>query len=61
MLAVQKEGNPTMENASTPDLDIGALRDAVQKEYAVVAEHPDKGFHFHTGSPLAKILGYMDE
>ena len=50
-----------MEKASTSDLDIGALRDAVQKEYAEVAKHPDKGFHFHTGRPLAKILGYLDE
>ncbi|MEE9255649.1 MAG: methyltransferase domain-containing protein [bacterium] len=50
-----------MGNAATPDLDIGALREAVQKEYAEVAKHPDKGFHFHTGRRLAKILGYLDE
>ena len=49
------------EKSSTPDLDIHALREAVQKEYAVVATQPDKGFHFHTGRPLAKLLGYADE
>ncbi len=49
------------EKSSTPDLDLGALREAVQKEYAVVATQPDKGFHFHTGRPLAKLLGYADE
>ena len=40
------------------DLDVSALREAIQAEYAEVAEHPDKGFHFHTGRPLADRLGY---
>jgi SAM-dependent methyltransferase len=39
-------------------LDRKTLRSAVQEEYAAVAESPDKGFHFHTGRPLAKRLGY---
>jgi ubiquinone/menaquinone biosynthesis C-methylase UbiE len=26
-----------------------------------VAEHPDKGFHFHTGRKLAGITGYTEE
>jgi SAM-dependent methyltransferase len=39
-------------------LDRETLRSAVQEEYAAVAESPDKGFHFHTGRPLAKRLGY---
>jgi arsenite methyltransferase len=42
------------------DVDIGALRQAIQEEYAEVALHPTKGFHFHTGRPLAQMLGYQD-
>jgi 2-polyprenyl-3-methyl-5-hydroxy-6-metoxy-1,4-benzoquinol methylase/TusA-related sulfurtransferase len=40
------------------DLDVGVLREAIQSEYAEVAEHPEQGFHFHTGRPLARLLGY---
>ena len=36
------------------------LREAIQDEYKEVANHPDKGFHFHTGRKLAQILGYQD-
>ncbi len=43
------------------ELDIGILREAIQEEYAEVANHPTKGFHFHTGRPLARILEYRDE
>lgn len=39
-------------------LDVEALRSAIQDEYAEVATQPDKGFHFHTGRPLARMLGY---
>lgn len=42
-------------------LDVAALRAAVRAEYAAVADHPDQGFHFHTGSRLAAILGYPEE
>jgi arsenite methyltransferase len=42
------------------DVDLGALRQALQAEYAEVAQHPTKGFHFHTGHPLARMLGYDD-
>jgi SAM-dependent methyltransferase len=42
------------------DVDLGALRQAIQAEYAEVARHPTKEFHFHTGRPLAQILGYQD-
>ena len=41
-------------------LDVGALRDAIREEYAAVATAPERGFHFHTGRPLARILGYDD-
>ena len=43
---------------SPPNLDIDTLRSAIRKEYAEVATHPTQGFHFHTGRPLAKMLGY---
>jgi SAM-dependent methyltransferase len=42
-------------------LDLGELRQAIQEEYQEVAESPQKGFHFHTGRPLAHLLGYPAE
>lgn len=44
-----------------PPLDVNVLRQAIQEEYAEVASHPPKGFHFHTGRPLARMLEYADE
>jgi 2-polyprenyl-3-methyl-5-hydroxy-6-metoxy-1,4-benzoquinol methylase len=44
-----------------PKLDLDTLRQAIQEEYAEVATHPEKGFHFHTGRPLARMLEYQDE
>jgi SAM-dependent methyltransferase len=44
-----------------PGLDVDVLRDAIQEEYAEVAADPEKGFHFHTGRPLARMLEYADE
>jgi arsenite methyltransferase len=41
--------------------DVDVLRDAIQEEYAEVATDPEKGFHFHTGRPLARLLEYADE
>jgi len=43
-----------------PNVDVDELRGEIQKEYASVAENPDKGFHFHTGRKLAGILGYEE-
>jgi arsenite methyltransferase len=45
---------------AVPDLDQGALRCEIRREYAEVATHPSRGFHFHTGRPLARMLGYAD-
>ena len=45
---------------AVPDLDLQELRQAIQAEYAEVALHTTKGFHFHTGRPLARLLGYRD-
>ena len=42
-------------------LDIDELREAIREEYALVAAEPDHGFHFHTGRPLARLLGYQDD
>jgi SAM-dependent methyltransferase len=41
-------------------LDLDGLRAAIQEEYAVVATEPERGFHFHTGRPLARLLDYDD-
>jgi len=40
------------------NLDVARLRLAVQQEYEEVATNPSLGFHFHTGRPLAALLGY---
>jgi SAM-dependent methyltransferase len=40
------------------NVDVQALRSAIQEEYAEVATSPEQGFHFHTGRPLAAMLGY---
>ena len=42
-------------------LDVNTLREAIKEEYAEVASNPEKGFHFHTGRPLASMLEYPDE
>ena len=42
----------------SPTFDIDSLRRAIQLEYAEVAEHPEYGFHFLVGRPLARVLGY---
>lgn len=47
-----------MRNPTLPDL--AELREAIQREYEVLACEPRRGFHFHTGRPLTKILGYED-
>ncbi len=50
-----------MKPVSVPKVNIEVLRSAISTEYREVALNPQKGFHFHTGRPLAKILGYDDE
>jgi arsenite methyltransferase len=42
-------------------LNVDTLRQAIQEEYAEVASHPEKGFHFHTGRHLAHKLEYLEE
>jgi len=36
------------------------LREEVKTKYREVAVNPHAGFHFHTGRPLARRLGYAD-
>ena len=47
--------------AQPVDVNTTTLRDAIKDEYKQVAEDPGKGFHFHTGRRLTKIVGYQDE
>ena len=42
-------------------VDRERLRANVCAKYTAVAETPEQGFHFHTGRPLARLLGYPDE
>ncbi len=46
-------------SGQTP-VDPVALRDEVRAKYQEVAVDPHGEFHFHTGRPLAKRLGYDD-
>ena len=41
-------------------VDAAALREEVKTKYREVAVNPHGGFHFHTGRPLARRLGYDD-
>jgi len=47
-------------NATTVP-DVQELTCAIQEKYTEVAQTPDRGFHFHTGRPLARMLRYPDE
>lgn len=42
-------------------LDKDELRRQVKQKYTDVALEPEKGFHFHTGPRLARMLGYGDD
>ena len=50
-----------MTAPTVPNVDREVLREAIQEEYEAVACEPQRGFHFHTGRPLAEILGYQTE
>ncbi len=48
-----------MDTAVLPAaVDAEALRCQISEKYTEVANTPEKGFHFHTGRPLALMLGY---
>ena len=42
-------------------VDREELRARISEKYRNVAMNPELGFHFHTGAPLARMLGYADE
>jgi SAM-dependent methyltransferase len=60
-MTVQESTNLTQAGspgACPINLDVARLRRAIRDEYAEVATDPAAGFHFHTGRPLAALLGY---
>jgi len=42
-------------------VDAETLRCQISDKYTEVAKTPQKGFHFHTGRPLALMLGYAED
>jgi SAM-dependent methyltransferase len=58
----QENGGTKVATSDRVDgaLDVDELRQAIRAEYAVVARNPEQGFHFHTGRPLVRLLGYDD-
>jgi SAM-dependent methyltransferase len=42
-------------------IDRAELRRFISEKYSEVATNPELGFHFHTGRPLALMLGYPAE
>ncbi|MDP2328160.1 MAG: methyltransferase domain-containing protein, partial [Dehalococcoidia bacterium] len=47
-----------IQEMTAADLNRDMLREEVQTKYTEVARNPSSGFHFHTGRPLAAMLGY---
>lgn len=46
------------EGIGLAHVDRAELRRSISEKYAEVATNPEIGFHFHTGRPLARMLGY---
>lgn len=42
-------------------IDRDELRRRISEKYRDVALNPELGFHFHTGRPLARMLGYPED
>jgi len=51
--------NDVMASGETP-VDAVELREEVKEKYREVAVDPGGDYHFHTGRPLARRLGYAD-
>lgn len=49
-----------VDQVRVAEVDRGLLRAQISVKYTEVAREPEKGFHFHTGRPLAAMLGYED-
>jgi len=58
MTTTLKRDTQTIE---PPGIDLDSLRQAIQDEYALVADEPEHGFHFLVGRPLAQLLGYAED
>jgi arsenite methyltransferase len=52
---------PTTHSVEELLVDPEVLREQVRDKYRAVALAPDASFHFHTGRPLAALLGYERE
>ena len=50
-----------MSQIGVARVDRDVLRRAIAAKYTEVASTPELGFHFHTGRPLALMLGYPSE
>lgn len=51
----------TFAGAADTPVDPGILREEVRRKYREVARDPGGEHHFHTGRPLAALLGYPQE
>jgi SAM-dependent methyltransferase len=51
----------TTESLGSAAVDRDELRRRISEKYRDVALDPEMGFHFHTGAPLARMLGYPGE
>ena len=47
-----------MRQVTAAGVDRDTLRAQISEKYTSVALEPEAGFHFHTGRPLALMLGY---
>jgi len=47
-----------VNKVASAKVDRDQLREQIKDKYTEVALEPEKGFHFHTGRPLAMMLGY---
>ncbi len=47
-----------VEQVRAANVDRDQLRQQISEKYTAVALEPEQGFHFHTGRPLAMMLGY---
>lgn len=58
----RSDGGPQMTSEVRPAaVDTEELRCLISDKYTEVAKTPEKGFHFHTGKPLAMMLGYPED
>ena len=50
-----------IEEVRAANVEREELREGIRDKYSDVAERPELGFHFHTGAPLAAMLGYPEQ